>query len=125
MSDLNTLERLEIIRQRFTVDRVEIQLAGLAANLARVSSFIDNPANAKAVSSLLLESKFMIEWIASNVSLEIQEQLAELQLELALWSQQCLNSEEISIQAERWSERVLEMSGIRAERSRLNCSGNL
>ncbi|MFQ5868355.1 MAG: hypothetical protein ACE5JC_00485 [Candidatus Zixiibacteriota bacterium] len=125
MSDLNTLERLEIIRQRFTIDRVEIQLAGLAANLARVSSFVENPANAKAVSGLLVESKFMIEWIASNVSLEMQEQLVELQLQLAVWSRGNLNSEEISEQAEGWSERVLEMSGIRPERSRLNCSRNL
>ena len=96
---------------------VEIQLAGLAANLARVSSFIENPANAKAVSGLLVESKFMIEWIASNVSLEIQEQLVELQLQLALWSPDYQNSEEISKQADSWSERLLEMSGIRAERS--------
>ena len=117
MSDLNALERLEFIRQRFTVDRVEIQLAGLAANLARVSSFIENPANAKAVSGLLVESKFMIEWIASNVSLEIQEQLVQLQLQLALWSRDSLDRDEITKQADSWSERLLEMSGIRAERS--------
>jgi len=115
VSDLNRLERLEIIRQRFTIDRVEIQLAGLAANLARLSSFIEDPANAKVVSSLLLESKFMIEWIASSVSLEMQEQLVELQRRLALWSQQYLNSEEISKQAECWSERLLAISGIRTE----------
>lgn len=117
MSDLDTLERLEIIRQRFTLDPIQVQLGGLAANLARVAGCVHNPANGKAVSSLLMESKFMIEWIASDVPSEIQEELVELQLQLAVWSQQYLNSKEISIQAERWSERVLEMSGIRADRS--------
>jgi len=117
VTNCSPMVRLETIRRRFTADPVEIQLAGLAANLARVSSFIENPANAKAVSSLLLESKFMVEWIASEVSLEVQEQLVELQIQLALWSRHCPNSEEISKQAECWSERVLEMSGIRADRS--------
>jgi hypothetical protein len=98
-------------------DPVGVQLGGLAANLARVAGWVQNPANAKAVSSILVESKFMIEWIVSSVSLEMQEQLVELQRQLALWSQQYLNSEEISKQAEHWSERVLEMSGIRADRS--------
>jgi len=90
-------------------DPVELQLGGLAANLARLSSFIEDPANAKVVSSLLLESKFMIEWIASDVLPEIQERLVELQLQLALWSRDYQNSEEISKQAECWSERVLEL----------------
>ena len=98
-------------------DPVELQLGGLAANLARLSSFIEDPANAKVVSSLLLESKFMIEWIASDVLPEIQEQLVELQLQLALWSRDSLDRDEITKQADSWSERLLEMSGIRAERS--------
>lgn len=117
MTDSNTLERLELIRQRFTIDPVEIQLGGLAANLARVAGCVQNPANAKAVSSLLVESKFMIEWVASKVSLEIQEQLVELQLQLALWSRDFCNREKIADQAERWSERILATSGVRAENS--------
>ena len=115
MTDLNTLQRLEIIRQRFVADPVRIQLGGLAANLARVAGCVHNTANARAVSSLLVESKFTVEWIVSYVSPEIQEQLVELQLQLVLWSRDYQNSEEISKQADCWSERLLAISGIRTE----------
>lgn len=113
------MKNLEDIRSRYLRDDLSIQLGGLSANLARIVSFSENPVNWKAVKTLLEESKFFIEWSAPNVLPEIQFQLIELQIQLAVWdytwpkiyadSAKCKTMAE---QAQRWSEYVLEKSGV-------------
>ena len=107
------------IRQRYLRDPLPIRLGGLAANLARIKSFSDHPDHRDVVESLLDESKFFIEWTALDADLPAQAELVDLQLQLARWqwawsriwadpAQRASGAE----QAQRWSRRVLEMSGL-------------
>ncbi|MEK7448329.1 MAG: hypothetical protein AAB019_02475 [Planctomycetota bacterium] len=113
------MRSLEDIKQRYLRDPISIRLGGLAANLLRVSSFAEHPDNQKAVSNLLRESEFFIEWAAPDAEVETQAKLAELQLQLALYYQRL--SEIYQIQSERerlikqskqWSDEILNLSGL-------------
>ena len=53
-------------KERFLRDPIPVRLGGLAANLARVDSFSQNPANQAAVFDLFEESKYFIEWTAAE-----------------------------------------------------------
>lgn len=105
----------ERIRERYLRDPLPIRLGGLAADLARIASFAGNPRNHRAVASLLEESKYFAEWAAPDAPLEIQEQLAEVQVSVALWQLDWENGQaasSIGEQAQRWSNRLLELSGL-------------
>ena len=109
----------EAIRERYLRDDLPVRLGGLAANLARVGSFSRNPAHRDVVESLLEESKFLIEWTASDAELNVQAELVELQLVLARWQLTWLSiwvdasrRTDVADQARAWSRRVLEMSGL-------------
>jgi hypothetical protein len=107
------------LRQRYLRDPRPVRLGGLAANLARIESFSDHVEHCDVVKSLLDESKYLIEWAAPDVEMDIQAELAELQVLLALWelnwsriwsdSQQRMA---VAEQARHWSQRVLKMSGL-------------
>ena len=58
------------IRDRYLKDAIPTRLGGLAANLARVSSFAKNPGNRDAVYLLLDESKWFIEWTAAETEID-------------------------------------------------------
>lgn len=107
------------IRERYLRDNLPIRLGGLAANLARIKSFSDHPDHRDVVESLLDESKFFIEWTASETELEIQVKLVELQLQLAQWQHGWkdiwANPAERATVAEQagvWSKQVLAISGL-------------
>jgi hypothetical protein len=106
-------------RQRYLRDPSPVRLGGLAANLARVESFSDHVEHRDVVKGLLEESKFLIEWAAPDVGAHIQAELAELQVQLALWELNWTriwdDTEQRMAVAERaqlWSKRLLEMSGL-------------
>jgi len=107
------------IQERYLRDTLPVRLGGLAANLARIKSFSDHPDHCNVVESLLNESKFFIEWTASEAGLELQAELVELQLQLACWQLNWKNicddpveRAAVAGKARTWSERVLEMSGL-------------
>jgi len=107
------------IRERYLRDAMPVRLGGLAANLARIKSFSDHPDHCDVVESLLNESKFFIEWTAPEAEIELQVELAELQIQLACWQLNWKSIWNDSVQraavtgkAQIWSERVLEMSGL-------------
>jgi hypothetical protein len=79
------VKNIEAIKTRYLQDDLRVRLGGIAANLARIASSSFNPANCKAVESMLEESKFFIEWIAPDAPLNVKASLAELQIQLALW----------------------------------------
>ena len=113
------LKNLEEIRTRYLRDSLPVRLGGISADLARIASFAPLEDNWKVVQSLLEESKFFIEWTASEASLEEKSFLVELQVQLALWHRDWAeihtNSnerEKLSQQASLWSQKVLEMSGL-------------
>jgi hypothetical protein len=108
-----------MIRERYLRDEPPVRLGGLAANLARISSFSDNRRHKMPVVGLIVESQHFIEWTVPAVELELQERLVGLQIELARWRTR-LDREwedesvrlEVAAQAKYWSQVVLKMSGL-------------
>jgi hypothetical protein len=106
-------------RERYLRDPLPIRLGGIAANLARVVSFAENPISHPAVTDLLYESKFFIEWAGPTAPLEVAAVLVELQIALAIWqnrwvkgySDPTLRNALIEF-AREWSNKLLEMSGL-------------
>lgn len=110
---------LEAIRTRYLQQDKARRLGGVAANLARVASFVDNPNNFKAVETIIEESKFLIEWIAPDLPLDVQTNLIELQIQLSLWhlkfpeiSQNPESLKNLIDQASVWSKKILKLSGF-------------
>ena len=113
------MNNLEARRERFMKDELQIRLGGLAANLARIGSFVKNPANLEAVKGLIEESKFFIEWTAGEAEADKTFELVDLQIQLASverslqkkWNDE--NSRlEIGLKAKEWSKNVLINAGL-------------
>ena len=110
------------IQERSLRETVSNRLGELAANLARIKSFANNDLNRDAVASLIEESKFFIEWTAVDAGIDQAAELVELQIQLARWQLGWLNiwadnaqRMKVAEQAQVWSDRVLEMSGLLSE----------
>lgn len=107
------------IQKRYLQDELAIRLGGIAANLGRVKSFASGDANQDAVVSLLEESKFFIEWTASETDISLASELVELQVQLSLWQlswndiwKDIEKRHQIATASGMWSKRVLELSGL-------------
>ena len=108
------------IRDRFLRDPVAVRLGGLAANLARVSSFSDAAEGESAVQSLVIESRRFIEWTADDLDPDTRARLAEIERELAGWERSWDRNwsdpearTRIAHQAAAWSDEILTRSGLR------------
>jgi len=105
----------EQIRQRFLRDPLPIRLGGLAADLARIASFVEDPRDQAAVAGLLEEGKYFAEWTAPETPLETQVVLAEIQLALAMWQRQWAHGPHVPgmrEEATRQSDALLALSGL-------------
>ena len=109
------------IKERFMKESFNRRLGHLASDLARITSFLDNPKNTKTVSDILEESKYFIEWMAADAPYLIQELFSEMQLKLALWHYYLLNDkydsrvmDELRTSTKNWSNQLIELSGIKA-----------
>jgi len=107
------------IRERFMRDDLPVRLGGLAANLGRIKSFSRNEANRNVVEDLIEESKYFIEWTASEAEIETAAKLVELQLELARWQVTMerfwpdpIQRKQLAEKSGAWSQQVLESSGL-------------
>ncbi len=105
------MSNLEAIKKRFLKDGLSKRLGGIASNLARLKSFSQMPNNKKVINDLIEESKFFIEWTAPETSLDIQEELVNIQLKLALCSLSN-KQKEIAGSAGKWAEKILKLSGL-------------
>jgi hypothetical protein len=113
---------LSAMRARYVRDPLPMRLGGLAADLARIASFSQNPANLAPVADLMREAAHFIEWCAPESDLESQVTLLELQRHLARWRvrlpqrfpDQAWRGQVIA-ETRQWSQRVLEMSGLLAK----------
>jgi hypothetical protein len=119
--------QLGAIRERYLRDGLPTRLGGLAANLARIVSFTNQPNEtgkySAAVGHLLHESEWFIEWNGPDAPLETQAELVQLQIQLAVWhlawTQRRMDESqrrEMIAQARVWSDRVLELSGLLANK---------
>ncbi len=113
------MKNIEEIRKRFLRDNSALRLGNLAANLSRIASFSEDCRNNKIVESIIDESKHLIEWAASDFPLDIQSELIELQIKLAVWHLQWTkifnDNQKISKMrndVEKASQRFLKLSGI-------------
>ncbi|MDO8585515.1 MAG: hypothetical protein Q7T82_00590 [Armatimonadota bacterium] len=100
-------------------DDLAVRLGGLAANLRRMRSFCEHEANQSIVANLMDESKFFIEWTASEAKIEVAAELVELQVQLACWQRQWADiwpnyerRRAMAEQSSEWSMRVLDLSGL-------------
>ncbi len=106
---------------RFQSDDISHRLGHTASNLARVRSFC-NTAYKEAVKAVLNETQWFIEWTAAEIEPEEAEELVNIQVQLARWELTLdtiwLDEKkrgEIAQQAEAWSGRVLDISGLLLE----------
>lgn len=109
----------EAIQERYLQDDLPIRLGGLAANLSRITSFSSQEANRDTVVSLIDESRFFIEWTAAEAKIDTAVELVELQIQLARWKQNwsyiwanASQRNQVAEQSNKWSIRVLELSGL-------------
>lgn len=116
------MKDLSAIRARYMRDPLPVRLGGLAADLARIASFSQNPANHAPVADLMREAAHLIEWCALESDLESQVTLLELQRLLVRWRMQLSQQfpdqtwrGQVIAEAQQWSQRMLEMSGLLAE----------
>lgn len=113
------MKNRESIQARYMRDPLPVRLGGLAANLARVESFAANENHGEVVKSLIEESKYFIEWTATDADLNVQIELVKIQRQLAQWQHDWLNiwgnevkRKTIMQQAGAWSKSVLASSGL-------------
>lgn len=109
------------IRDRYLKDALPVRLGGLAADLRRISSSARRPGAAIQVAMMLEESQYFIEWAAPDMDIDVAGEMVELQLELALWKRSWPEAQKnpsqcslLALQARRWSDRVLALSGLLA-----------
>lgn len=97
------------------------RLGHLASNLARIRSFCNDPLHQEVTLSVIEESQYFIEWTAPSLDLDIATELVDLQRLLSywkhhwsvLWSNPNYRSQ-VAKQAQRWSDRILDHSGLLA-----------
>jgi hypothetical protein len=106
-------------RERFLRDPLPVRLAGLAADLARVSSSARHETGAESVGSMLEESQYFIEWTAAEAEPEIAAELVDIQRMIALWRKAWPDAQNsrtqrtlLSVQAKKWSDLILSYSGL-------------
>jgi hypothetical protein len=107
------------IRERYLADRPAVRLGGLAANLARISSFAEEPDDIDAVDSLLSESIHFIKWTVMDCPPATRTRLVDLGIQLAGWHKDladtlasCTRRDALRREARTWSEEVLRLSGL-------------
>jgi hypothetical protein len=113
------MTRLDAVRERYMRDGLDVRLGRLAANLPRIAPFSGRMKERGSVAYLLDESKWFIEWMILDASPELQAELAELQIQLAVWHRAWHQGKmegdrlnEMISQAQAWSDRQLELSGL-------------
>jgi hypothetical protein len=110
------------IRDRFLKDALPLRLGGLAADLARIASFLKNPKSDSTVANLLEESRYFIEWSTPALlpdRVEDAARLVEIQRELTHWRRvwnvaqhDPASRARFAEQARAWSDEILAMSGL-------------
>lgn len=111
----NTAERLS----RYLSDPPEVQVGGIAANLARIRSFSQNPDNRTIVSGLIDETALYLRNVKVPDDSAMATDLVRLQTLVELWSAILIDPTaspeslvSIADQAGNWSQRLIEGAGL-------------
>jgi hypothetical protein len=101
-------------RERFLRDPLQVRLAGLAADLARIASSTRHEEGEESVALMIEESRYFIEWTAAEAQPEIAAELVDIQRMLTAWRKAWLAAHKdqtqrilLSIQAKKWSDQIL------------------
>jgi len=104
---------------RYLRDELPVRLGNLASTLAHIGSYAKDGKNPQAVSRLLGESRFFIEWTAADADVEVAAELVEMQVRLSWWYHHWQEAQtqptqitQITEQVRAWSDRVLDLSGL-------------
>jgi hypothetical protein len=107
------------LKERYLSDLLPNRLGGLSANLARIKTLTGKAISQNTIEYLIRESKFFIEWTANDADIDTAGELVELQIQLALWQLRWtkiwadpVQRMEVAAQAQIWSDRILERSGL-------------
>jgi len=107
------------LKERYLCDAVPTRLGNLASSIKRLGYFVGKKKYDTSVQDLLQECRLFSEWTVPDAGFEIQAALATLQLELKNWQHDFQNTNgaddwraEINAACERWSNRILELSGL-------------
>ncbi|MBW4581461.1 MAG: hypothetical protein KME42_17975 [Tildeniella nuda ZEHNDER 1965/U140] len=110
------------LRERYLQESLPSRLGELAANLARIKSSSSNLLHEALVKHLIEESQLYIQWTIGDTEAETAFVLRSLQGQLSQWQQNwsviwvdALQRMERAEQANVWSERILELSGLLSE----------
>lgn len=106
-------------KARYLRDGLPIRMGGLAANLARVSSFSKIDKAKAAVVGLIVESEHFIEWTALEYDLPTTIELLDIQRVLARWNltidsiwSDSAKRKSVGSEAQEISERLLSKTGL-------------
>ena len=113
------MTNLEERKERYLKDSLSIRIGGIAANLARVGSFVAFPQGKAAVGGLLEESKYFIEWTAAEFDIDTAVELVDLQRKLVRWHSNIdkfwddeVMRMAVGVEATGISELLIERSGL-------------
>lgn len=105
--------------EKFRQQALPRQLGALAANLARISTCARWAQPNDSLVPMIGESIQFIEWIAPQAEPEVAAELADMQVMLSLWRKSWAHAQTdrsqttlLSLQAGKWSEQVLDYSGL-------------
>ncbi len=103
-------------------DPLPIRLGGIAANLARIDAFADNPQHDEAVAHMIDDSKHLCEWAGLDVArfnINTAYTLLVLQRQLVRWQHHFgeiyadpVSRAEMAETARAWSNHLLVLSGL-------------
>jgi hypothetical protein len=103
----------------FTTETPARQLGALAATLARIASSSIKPTRTAATGSMLAECIDFIEHLTPLDSSKTLSEINDLQTMLILWRDSWSHAQQnesqrklLSLQARKWSDQVLEYSGL-------------
>jgi hypothetical protein len=109
---------LKSLRNRYLAGTLLERLGGLAANLARIKSFSDNPQHKEIVRQMIIESEHFSEWAGLEAQLDIQIKLVDLQRILARWAYRWTDIWDdkemlcsIVEQADIWKHDIMDLAG--------------
>jgi hypothetical protein len=107
------------LKERYLRDGVPTRLGNLASSIKRLGYLVGKKKHDATVHQLFQECRFFSEWTAPDASGETQVGLAALQRDLDGWQKQFQNADgdelwrgEINAACERWSNRLLDLSGL-------------
>ena len=104
---------ISLLKERFDRDSIPVKWGGIASDLLRLSSMGHAGKTAsKSFDDVLSETKLFTEWLAPQVELKEQKTILSLQRTLVFFSPVYKNLE---IAARQWSDKVLELSGLKGE----------